>query len=79
MQKTLEPNDILCRNFLLSRTFSTFIGKTRADMIRLNVAISPTATPHPPGVAVGEIGDYPIGRRTIDDIVTIELKQLPAQ
>jgi hypothetical protein len=61
---------------VVSKTFSTFTGKTQADMLRLNVAIPPTATPNPLGVVGGDIGGYPNGRRIMDDVVTIELQAI---
>ena len=61
---------------VVSASFSTFTGKTQADMIRLNLAIPPTASPNPLGVVGGDIGGFPNGRRIIDDVVTIELQAI---
>lgn len=61
---------------VVSETFSTFTGTTQADMLRLNVAIPPTAKPNPLGVLGGDVGGYPNGRRLIDDVVHIELQAI---
>jgi hypothetical protein len=61
---------------VVSETFSTFTGTTQADMLRLNVAIPPTAKPNPLGVVGGDVGGYPNGRRVMDDVVTIELQAI---
>ena len=59
---------------VVSSSFSTLTGSTQADMLRLNLAIPPTASPNPLGVVGGDIGGYPNGRRVMDDVVTIELQ-----
>ncbi|MGC2486079.1 MAG: DUF4331 domain-containing protein [Acidimicrobiales bacterium] len=59
---------------VVSATFSTFTGKTEADMLRLNLAIPPSATPSPLGVLGGDVAGFPNGRRVTDDVVTIELR-----
>ena len=45
-------------------------------MLRLNVAIKPTATSAANilGVVGGDIAGFPNGRRVFDDVVSIELK-----
>jgi hypothetical protein len=56
--------------------FQNYTGTTYADMLRLNVAIPPAATPNPLGVVGGDLAGYPNGRRVTDDVVTIELKAI---
>jgi len=54
--------------------FQNFTGPTLADMLRLNVAIRPTASPSPLGILGGDLAGFPNGRRVADDVVSIELK-----
>jgi hypothetical protein len=56
--------------------FQNYTGKTKADMLRLNVAIAPTATASASilGVVGGDNAGFPNGRRVFDDVVSIELK-----
>ncbi|MEO5833223.1 MAG: DUF4331 domain-containing protein [Nakamurella sp.] len=54
--------------------FQNFTGTTQADLLRLNVAIPPTAEPNSLGVVGGDLAGFPNGRRVADDVVTIELK-----
>jgi hypothetical protein len=61
---------------VVSSTFSTLTGTTQADMLRLNLAIPPAATPNPLGVIGGDVAGFPNGRRIVDDVVTIELMAL---
>ncbi len=55
-------------------------GKAIAEMLRLNVAVTPTTSASkgysPLGVIGGDIGGFPNGRRLQDDVVTIELQAL---
>jgi hypothetical protein len=51
-------------------------GTTPADMIRLNLAVPPSADPNPLSVLAGDPGGFPNGRRLIDDVVAIELTVL---
>jgi hypothetical protein len=51
-------------------------GKVLADMLRLNVAVAPTANPNPLGLIGGDAAGFPNGRRLIDDVVTIELRAI---
>jgi len=58
--------------------FQNSTGKTLGDMLRLNVAVPPTAS-NPPsrlGLLGNDAAGFPNGRRVIDDIVTIELRAL---
>jgi hypothetical protein len=43
-------------------------------MLRLNVAVRPTASPSPLGILGGDLAGFPNGRRVADDVVSIELK-----
>src|SRR5579871_594867 len=54
--------------------FSTFTGKTPADLLRLNLAIPPSANPNNLGVVGGDLAGFPNGRRVADDVVTIEVR-----
>ena len=54
--------------------FQNFTGTTQADMLRLNVAIPPSATPHINGILGGDLAGFPNGRRVFDNIVAIELR-----
>ena len=53
-----------------------FTGSTKADLLRLNVAIPPSAEPQRLGVLDGDFAGFPNGRRLSDDIVDIELRAL---
>lgn len=62
---------------VVSPSFTTFTGNTVADLLRLNLAITPTTTsPSPYGVLGGDLAGFPNGRRVFDDTVTIELRAL---
>ena len=54
--------------------FQNFTGATQADMLRLNVAIPPSAEPNDLGLVAGDAAGFPNGRRLNDDVVTIELR-----
>jgi hypothetical protein len=54
----------------------TFTGTRQADLLRLNVAVPPSADPKPLGVLGGDLAGYPNGRRVADDVFTIELRAL---
>ena len=45
-------------------------------MLRLNVAIPPTAEPNSLGLVAGDAAGFPNGRRIEDDVVTIELRAI---
>lgn len=54
-----------------------FTGNTRADFLRLNTSIAPTApvgSGNRLGVLEGDLGGFPNGRRLEDDVVDIELR-----
>lgn len=54
--------------------FQNYTGSTQADMLRLNVAVPPSATPNPIGLVAGDPAGFPNGRRLVDDVVAIELR-----
>jgi Domain of unknown function (DUF4331) len=56
--------------------FQNNTGSVLADMLRLNVAIPPTASPNPLGLIGGDPAGFPNGRRVADDVVTIELRAI---
>jgi hypothetical protein len=47
---------------------------TPAEMLRLNVAIPPSASPNPLGVLAGDIAGFPNGRRVGDDVTDAALR-----
>jgi Domain of unknown function (DUF4331) len=61
---------------VVSPAYSTFTGRTQADMLRLNTQIKPTATPSVLGVLGGDFAGFPNGRRVFDDVFTIELRAI---
>jgi hypothetical protein len=61
---------------VVSPDFQNFTGTTQADLLRLNMAVPPTASPNNLGAVGGDLGGYPNGRRPADDVVTIELKAI---
>lgn len=54
--------------------FQNFTGPVEADLLRLNVAIPPSADPNNLGLVAGDPAGFPNGRRLDDDVVTIELR-----
>jgi hypothetical protein len=56
--------------------FQNFTGETQTDMLRLNVAVPPTAQPNPIGLVAGDAAGFPNGRRLVDDVVSIELRAI---
>jgi hypothetical protein len=61
---------------VVSPTFQNFTGPTQADMLRLNMAVPPSAAPNNLGVVGNDLAGFPNGRRLADDVVTIELKAI---
>jgi hypothetical protein len=49
-------------------------GSTKADLLRLNMAIPPASSPKRLGVLAGDFAGFPNGRRLSDDVVDIELR-----
>jgi hypothetical protein len=60
----------------LFKGFQNNTGTKKADLLRLNVAIGPTApsSANILGVVGGDNAGFPNGRRVFDDVVSIELK-----
>ncbi len=56
--------------------FQNYSGPKMAEMMRLNMAIPPSATPNILGILGGDLAGFPNGRRVQDDVVTIELRAL---
>ena len=56
--------------------FQNFTGPKPADVLRLNMAIPPAASPNIKGILGGDVAGYPNGRRVADDVVTIELRAI---
>jgi hypothetical protein len=56
--------------------FQNFTGTTQADMLRLNMAIPPSANPNLNGILGGDLAGFPNGRRVFDDTTTIELRAI---
>jgi len=56
--------------------FQNYTGATYADMLRLNMAIPPTAAENSYGIIGGDFAGFPNGRRVKDDVFTIELRVL---
>ncbi|HEU4997859.1 MAG TPA: DUF4331 family protein, partial [Lapillicoccus sp.] len=54
--------------------FQNFTGPTQADLLRLNLAVPPSANPNPLGLVAGDAAGFPNGRRVADDTVTVELR-----
>src|SRR6478735_2128430 len=59
--------------------FQNFTGPKQADMLRLNVAVPPAATPNINGILGGDLAGFPNGRRVFDNVVTIELRAVAGQ
>ena len=51
-------------------------GVRPSEMLRLNTAVAPAATPNPFGVLGGDIAGFPNGRRLTDDVVDIALRAM---
>jgi hypothetical protein len=56
--------------------FQNNTGSVLADLVRLNTAIPPAASPNPLGIIGGDLAGFPNGRRVFDDVVTIELRAI---
>lgn len=59
-------------------SFTTYTGAVEADLLRLNLAVAPTAigSEKPLGVLGGDPAGFPNGRRVVDDVTTIELRAI---
>jgi hypothetical protein len=56
--------------------FQNFTGTTQADLLRLNVAVPPSADPKVLGLVGGDPAGFPNGRRVFDDTTTVELRAI---
>jgi len=56
--------------------FQNFTGTTHADLLRLNLAIPPSASPSPFGLLGSDLAGFPNGRRIGDNVVAIELRAI---
>jgi hypothetical protein len=54
--------------------FQNFTGSRIADMLRLNMAVPPAASPNTFGILGGDLAGFPNGRRVADNVVAIELR-----
>jgi uncharacterized protein DUF4331 len=78
----LAPIDVTGRTDLVAILLTgvpglNFTGTKKADLLRLNTSIAPTAAVgagNPLGVLAGDLAGFPNGRRLEDDIVDIELR-----
>jgi Domain of unknown function (DUF4331) len=62
-------------NSVTGPNYTTFLSDGQPhEMIRLNVAISPTPNPSRLGILGGDFAGFPNGRRVFDDVVDIELR-----
>ncbi len=56
--------------------FQNYTGPVLSDMLRLNVAVPPSAKPNAIGLIAGDAAGFPNGRRLADDITAIELRAI---
>jgi hypothetical protein len=56
--------------------FQNYTGAIQADLLRLNTAIPPSASPNQLGILGGDLAGFPNGRRVFDDVVSIELRAI---
>lgn len=62
-------------NSVTGPTYTTFLSDGRPhEMLRLNVAIAPSANPNRLGLLGGDVAGFPNGRRVGDDVVDIALR-----
>ena len=63
---------------VLKGAFTTYTGSIPADMLRLNLAVPPTAPANVNklGVLYGDNAGFPNGRRVVDDVTTVELRAI---
>jgi uncharacterized protein DUF4331 len=80
----LTPVDVTNRNDLVAILLTgvpglNFTGPRKADLLRLNTSIAPTAAVgagNRLGVLAGDLAGFPNGRRLEDDVVDIELRAI---
>ncbi|MGI9147021.1 MAG: DUF4331 domain-containing protein [Chloroflexota bacterium] len=56
--------------------FQNSTGSVQADLLRLNMAVPPTASPNAFGLVGGDAAGFPNGRRLMDDVTTIEIQAI---
>jgi hypothetical protein len=56
--------------------FQNYTGTTKADMLRLNVAIPPAAQPDVMGLLGADLAGFPNGRRVADNVFAIALRAI---
>ena len=56
--------------------FQNYTGPTKADLLRLNVAVPPAKKPNVLGLVAGDPAGFPNGRRVFDDTTTVELRAI---
>ena len=62
-------------NSITGPNYTTFLSDGRPhEMLRLNVAIAPAASPNRLGLLGGDVAGFPNGRRVFDDVVDIALR-----
>lgn len=62
-------------NSVTGPNFTTFLSDGKPhEMLRLNVAIPPSANPSRLGLLGGDVAGFPNGRRVFDDVVDISLR-----
>jgi len=62
-------------NSVTGPNYTTFLSDGQPhEMMRLNVAIAPSASPSRLGLLGGDVAGFPNGRRVFDDVVDIELR-----
>jgi hypothetical protein len=66
--------DDLVAVFLTGIPTLNFTGSHKAELLRLNMAIPPTASPKRLGALDGDFAGFPNGRRLTDDVVDIEVR-----
>jgi hypothetical protein len=75
----LSPIDVTNRADLVAILLTgvpglNFTGARKADLLRLNTSIAPSASPSRLAVLDGDLAGFPNGRRLTDDVVDIELR-----
>jgi len=56
--------------------FQNYTGTKQSDLLRLNMAIPPSANPNILGLLGGDLAGFPNGRRVFDDVVAVELRAI---
>jgi len=80
LEKLTAPREDLVAIFLTGLPagvvpgFQNTTGNVPAEMLRLNVAVTPATKPNVLGIVGGDLAGYPNGRRIIDDVTTISIR-----